>query len=46
MGIVKNLKLRQPKTARIDFGRFYGIDRRIDGDVGGYNKASHSKTAL
>ncbi len=42
MGIVKNLKLRQPKTARIDFGRFYGIDRRIDGDVGGYNKASFS----
>ncbi len=42
MGIVKNLRLKPTKTAEINFGRFHGIDRRVDGDVGGYNKASFS----
>ncbi|MBQ7373340.1 MAG: hypothetical protein IJW64_02105 [Clostridia bacterium] len=42
MGIVKKLNLRSPKNARVDFGRFYGVDLRLDGEVGGYNRAEMS----
>ena len=42
MGIVKRLKLKSPKSARVDFGRFYGVDLRADGEVSGFNRAEMS----
>ena len=39
MGIVRKLKLKKPRRARVELGRFYNVDHRIDGDVGGFNKA-------
>lgn len=40
MGIVRKLKLKKPRRSIIELGRFYNVDHRIDGDVGGFNKAS------
>ena len=42
MGIIRDLRLKNPKSARVEFGRFHGIDLRTDGEVGGYNKAKMS----
>lgn len=42
MGVVKKLRLKKQKKARVDFGRFYGVDLRSDGEVGGYNRAEMS----
>ena len=39
MGTVRKLKLNKPRKAVVKLGRFYGVDHRVDGDVGGYNRA-------
>lgn len=39
MGIVKRLNLKKQTRARLELGRFYGVDTRVDGDVGSFNKA-------
>ena len=40
MGLVRNLKLRRPRRARVELGRFYNVDHRVDGDVGAFNRAN------
>ena len=42
MGFVKRLRLKNPRKARVEFGRFYGVDLRSDGEVAGYNRAEMS----
>ncbi len=42
MGTVRELKLKHPRRTRVDLGRFYGVDHRVDGDVGGHNRADMS----
>ena len=39
MGFVGELKLKKPRRAVVNFGRFYGVDHRVDGDVSGFNRA-------
>ncbi|MBR2384493.1 MAG: hypothetical protein IKA99_02675 [Clostridia bacterium] len=36
---MRNLKLNRPRRARIELGKFYNVDHRIDGEVGSYNRA-------
>ena len=39
MGVVKRLKLKRPRRVRVELGRFYNVDHRLDGDVGSFNRA-------
>ena len=39
MGIVKKLKVKSPRKISVDFGKFYPIDNRTDGDAGGFIKS-------
>lgn len=42
MGTLIKNTIVNPRNKRIEFNRFYGVDRRIDGDVGNYSKAEES----
>ena len=39
MGVIRRIKFKKPKRAKVELGRFYGLDHRVDGDVSGYNRA-------
>ena len=39
MGVIRKLKLKMPRRTRVELGRFYNVDHRVDGDVGAFNRA-------